>query len=913
MALIFSRKTLDLRCSCVQDEIWKWRGDESVTEDVNEDESLQSGDEWRSYSPIGSPSARSPVRPASSPGIRSPGSSHSGSPRINKIGSIRGFGTLYPGSSSPSWRLGHNGGSIVDEVMSDSSSEDEVYNIGPYPYSRGSTNMGEVNDEPERSSSVAESYTSRPPSPPPLFDFRSSSLHHPPKTGTNRVLIHPNPHPLVESVLPGPQPILAHSSEAVTKLKEEDVFRRNRAEAPRQRLVYDCMAAAEAIHTTSKDGTPCTTLPPYYVPSDEEDRTLIFESRFESGNLRRAIQIGPLEYDMHIKTDFNTRSHTQWFYFSISNVKAHHAYKFNIVNMMKPASQFNEGMQPVVYSTRKSQEGAGWRRGGQDIGYFQNNLRRPDSRGCLYTLTFSLVPEFDNDTLYVAYCFPYTFTDLQEYLKVAEAKTDNRSRMRRRILCQTLAGNSCDLLTITSFMGDPEVLKRRKGIVITARVHPGETNASWMMKGMLDFLLGDTPEAIRLRDAFVFRIVPMLNPDGVINGNYRCGLAGQDLNRQWGNPSRKINPTIYYTKLMMTRFAQDREIVLYTDLHGHSRKKNIFMYGCEGSRQRLEERVFPQLLSRRNDMFTFSDCSFKVQKARTSCGRIVVWKELNVVSSYTMEASFCGPSGGRYANMHFHTSHLEEVGQSFCECALEAFGKKHDATFNSTMLELKDLYKNQEAGAADSEGDTSSSDGNEGVATRAAQMASGVKVKAARKKVQAKNQIRSSSRNATARPSQVEKPPSRTGTGTELGVGARRRRASSIVEKSAGATVRSVVASTRAASSCAPSSKRPQPVMNMNLKDHELKRGSRVAVHVQASKRSLSSRNIALSDALQGPGKAQQSTKSVKAPTMTVVMPKFLGSTRMSDNARKPAGAATRHITKTQVHIPRTVRKRTTE
>lgn len=25
----------------------------------------------------------------------------------------------------------------------------------------------------------------------------------------------------------------------------------------------------------------------------------------------------------------------------------------------------------------------------------------------------------------------------------------------------------------------------------------------------------------------------MLNPDGVINGNYRCSLAGCDLNRRW--------------------------------------------------------------------------------------------------------------------------------------------------------------------------------------------------------------------------------------------------------------------------------------------------------------------------------------------------------------------------------------------
>jgi len=52
-----------------------------------------------------------------------------------------------------------------------------------------------------------------------------------------------------------------------------------------------------------------------------------------------------------------------------------------------------------------------------------------------------------------------------------------------------------------------------------------------MMRGVLNFLTGESPEAVILRDHFVFKIVPMLNPDGVINGNYRCGLCGGDLNR----------------------------------------------------------------------------------------------------------------------------------------------------------------------------------------------------------------------------------------------------------------------------------------------------------------------------------------------------------------------------------------------
>lgn len=54
---------------------------------------------------------------------------------------------------------------------------------------------------------------------------------------------------------------------------------------------------------------------------------------------------------------------------------------------------------------------------------------------------------------------------------------------------------------------------------MTARVHPGESNGSFMMKGMLEFLLGPSREANMLRESFVVKVVPMLNPDGVIHGN----------------------------------------------------------------------------------------------------------------------------------------------------------------------------------------------------------------------------------------------------------------------------------------------------------------------------------------------------------------------------------------------------------
>ena len=132
-----------------------------------------------------------------------------------------------------------------------------------------------------------------------------------------------------------------------------------------------------------------------------------------------------------------------------------------------------------------------------------------------------------------------------------EEDPKKKQRLKRRELCKTLAGNTCDLLTITTFGSDYEEVRKRKGLVISSRVHPGETGASFMMKGIIDYLVGPSLGARMLRDNFVIKVIPMLNPDGVILGNTRCSLAGVDLNRIWLDPSQKQHPTIYHMKQLL--------------------------------------------------------------------------------------------------------------------------------------------------------------------------------------------------------------------------------------------------------------------------------------------------------------------------------------------------------------------------
>lgn len=449
------------------------------------------------------------------------------------------------------------------------------------------------------------------------------------------------------------------------------------------RVVFDSIEPNPSRNKDVDASLPADKVRQYYELSGPDDETLVFESRFESGNLRRAIQIYPSEYDLILRPDINTRGHTQWYYFSISNMRRGRRYKFNIINMQKPDSVYNQGLRPLLYSQRQAETAQiGWVRAGTDIAYYANSIRRKG--GCYYTLTFTVTFPLDHDTCFLAHCYPFTYTDWKLYLQKLQADPARASRFRCRPLCQTLAGNDCDLITVTSFSPDPEAIARRKGVLLTARVHPGETQASWMLRGVLDYLTGPSLDAKLLRDNFVFKIVPILNPDGVINGNYRCSLSGQDLNRQWQDPSRTLHPTIFYTKMMLKRFQQDRDIFLYCDLHGHSRKKNIFMYGCDSAKAppshpsaassaRLRERIFPRLLWRNSDVFSFNDSSFKVYRAKESTARVVVWREFGVANSYTLEASFAGADFGAKAGVHMTVADFLNMGKVLCDSILDYF------------------------------------------------------------------------------------------------------------------------------------------------------------------------------------------------------------------------------------------------
>lgn len=99
---------------------------------------------------------------------------------------------------------------------------------------------------------------------------------------------------------------------------------------------------------------------------------------------------------------------------------------------------------------------------------------------------------------------------------------------------------------------------KRRVVVVMARVHSGATPASFVCQGLMELLTSSHPVAATLRQHVIFKIIPMVNPDGVYLGNYRSNIMGVDLNRCWHATTPWAHPALHAAKDMLMAIDKNK-------------------------------------------------------------------------------------------------------------------------------------------------------------------------------------------------------------------------------------------------------------------------------------------------------------------------------------------------------------------
>jgi murein tripeptide amidase MpaA len=149
------------------------------------------------------------------------------------------------------------------------------------------------------------------------------------------------------------------------------------------------------------------------------------------------------------------------------------------MNLRKGKSLYEKGLRPLIYSAAD----VGWKRLQDPVSYYPN-----DNAAGSYVLEFCITTD-EEDTFYLAHAFPYTYSTLQTFISKLNADSSLSKHLKHSVIGTSVAGNNLDVLCITQLAESPEELKERKSIVVTARVHPGESCSSYLAQGLVEFLV----------------------------------------------------------------------------------------------------------------------------------------------------------------------------------------------------------------------------------------------------------------------------------------------------------------------------------------------------------------------------------------------------------------------------------------
>lgn len=367
----------------------------------------------------------------------------------------------------------------------------------------------------------------------------------------------------------------------------------------------------------------------------EFNEGIVFDSKFDSGNLLSVNQITDNNYEVFICADceFNQNIKSKeilyrvWFYFSLESIGKNFKVTITITNLSNLLKKIlTEGYTPVI---KYGNDGKFER-----IDKLKNNCYYEEKEvGIDITLTLELKK---NEKAFLSFSYPYSYSDIIQYVKSIKQRAESIDHLYffKETLNFSNENRKITLLTITSKNKMTSQLQRKfhssknlfpttkndrpfqfdkKYILITCRVHPGETPASYALEGIINFLFEKNEITKIILDNYVFLVIPCLNPDGVYYGHYRLDINGFNLNRIYNCADYIIHPSIFGVKKLVENIYKLKCFYGFYDLHAHNNIDAAFMFGntAKINEDQVKIEMIPKLISSICKYFSLENCAFK--------------------------------------------------------------------------------------------------------------------------------------------------------------------------------------------------------------------------------------------------------------------------------------------------------------
>jgi hypothetical protein len=298
---------------------------------------------------------------------------------------------------------------------------------------------------------------------------------------------------------------------------------------------------------------------------------------FEGGMLGRVEKISETEFLCHLagQADHEGRNRqVTWYFFRLDGAKGREV-TVTLADLRgeydyKPGGIGITDQSPPVVST----DGRTWRH--LETMTFDKKAERAE---------FRIQPE--TDSIWIAHIEPYVPSRLERLL--GEIRGD--PLLRDEVVGKSVEGRDLHLLTIADGSTSD-----KKVIWLMCRQHAWESGTSFVGEGAIRFLLSEDARA--LRERVIFKIFPMMDPDGCAHGGVRFNRNGYDVNRNWDTAdpasaeSRRLMPEICAAKKAILDAGK---IDLFLTLH--NQEADEWLSGSVKHKE-LADRFFARLVEK---------------------------------------------------------------------------------------------------------------------------------------------------------------------------------------------------------------------------------------------------------------------------------------------------------------------------